>query len=302
MSDEISNAGFRIERYLAPEAMPTEYACRLIRLPSDPRIFAAVSDVLVYLAMPGVWEESENVADEQMQYLMSEMFYEFSQPVECSAMFIPTGTINPYIGTTAPDGWLLCNGAQYDQADYPDLTAVLPGALKSGDVFNVPDMRGRMPVGVDPVNALFPLAETGGEIEHALTVSELPSHTHIQNSHNHTQDSHNHTQNSHNHTQNSHDHTQDSHTHTIGVRSSPTGFGNQSIAMSDATGTPINLSSGIQTANNQVTTATNIATTATNIAATATNQAATATNQNTGSNLAHNNMPPYFSVNWIIKT
>ncbi len=38
------------------------------------------------------------------------------------------------------EGWLLCDGAQYNVADYPALAATL-GA--TGETFQVPDMRGR---------------------------------------------------------------------------------------------------------------------------------------------------------------
>jgi len=55
---------------------------------------------------------------------------------------------------------------------------------------------GKMPVGYDATQTEFNTAEkTGGEKDHTLTESEMPTHTHTQNSHNHTQDAHAHTMN-----------------------------------------------------------------------------------------------------------
>ena len=62
---------------------------------------------------------------------------------------LPVGVINAYMGTTAPDGWLLCDGSQYDPADLPELYAV-NSAFHADDApgeFRVPDLRGRSPIG-----------------------------------------------------------------------------------------------------------------------------------------------------------
>ncbi len=57
----------------------------------------------------------------------------------------PVGTINAYGGTTAPDGWLLCQGQEVSRTDYADLFAVIGESFGTGDgstTFNVPDFRG----------------------------------------------------------------------------------------------------------------------------------------------------------------
>lgn len=59
----------------------------------------------------------------------------------------PVGTILSGLYTTAPDGFLLCNGQEIAQADYPELYAVI-GSLeccqsKNEGMFKVPDLRGR---------------------------------------------------------------------------------------------------------------------------------------------------------------
>ena len=64
---------------------------------------------------------------------------------------VPIGTVVAWAGTTVPDGWLLCDGAEHQIAEYPDLAPVV-GSLHGGDgatVFNVPDLRGRFIRGVD---------------------------------------------------------------------------------------------------------------------------------------------------------
>lgn len=233
-----------------------------------------------------------------------------------------TGEMKVWPFASAPAGWLLCDGSAVSRATYAALSALFEAeGFKYGNgngttTFNVPNMKGRAPVGLDSGQTEFDtLGETGGAKTHQLTSSEMPSHTHTQNSHNHTQDAHTHTQNSHNHTQdahthtqNSHNHTQDAHSHTVtGVGSSASGGTANLTGANDAsstTATAANATATNQaaTAVNQNATATNQAATATNQNATATNQAATATNQNTGGDAAHNNLQPYLVVNYIIKT
>ena len=53
----------------------------------------------------------------------------------------PIGTVLSFAGQTAPHGYLLCNGASYKVADYPDLYAVI-GNTYGGDTenFNIPNL------------------------------------------------------------------------------------------------------------------------------------------------------------------
>ena len=66
---------------------------------------------------------------------------------------IPTGGIVQYGGVSAPTSWLFCDGAAVERSTYADLFAAL-GGLSSPyglgnnvSTFNVPDLRGRVPMG-----------------------------------------------------------------------------------------------------------------------------------------------------------
>ncbi len=57
----------------------------------------------------------------------------------------PPGSVMAYMGTTAPIGWLMCDGAAISRTNYPALFAVVGTASGAGDgstTFNLPDMRG----------------------------------------------------------------------------------------------------------------------------------------------------------------
>lgn len=57
----------------------------------------------------------------------------------------PAGIIAPFAGTSAPSGWLSCNGAAVSRVDYATLFAAISTTWGSGDgstTFNVPDLRG----------------------------------------------------------------------------------------------------------------------------------------------------------------
>lgn len=98
---------------------------------------------------------------------------------------VPPGSIFPYAGATAPTGWLLCDGAAYDQESYPDLFDAI-GATYGDDgegTFRVPSLLGRFPLGLADSGVGDALGETGGQLDHVHT---QPSHTHTGPSHTHS--------------------------------------------------------------------------------------------------------------------
>lgn len=93
------------------------------------------------------------------------------------------GDIKPTAASLAPLGWLLCDGAQYSRSTY----AVLFNAIglswtttDDGATFNVPDLRGRTPIGAGQGAGLTNhlVGQRGGAEAHALTAGEMPSHGH----------------------------------------------------------------------------------------------------------------------------
>jgi len=60
---------------------------------------------------------------------------------------VPSGVIEMYGGSTAPDGYLLCDGSSYAVGSYPDLFKAIGFAYGgSGSAFNVPNFQGLSPV------------------------------------------------------------------------------------------------------------------------------------------------------------
>jgi microcystin-dependent protein len=106
----------------------------------------------------------------------------------------PPGAIIMYGAAAAPTGWLLCDGAAVSRATYADLFANIGTTWGVGDgatTFNVPDMRGKAPIGQGTGAGLTARVIGNaaiGEENHLLSQAEMPSHTHIQNAHNHNYD------------------------------------------------------------------------------------------------------------------
>jgi microcystin-dependent protein len=95
----------------------------------------------------------------------------------------PTGSILQYGGSSAPTGWVFCDGTSYARTGaMAALFAVIGTAFGAvdGTHFTVPDLRGRVAVGVGTGSGLTArtLAATGGEETHVLVTGELASHTH----------------------------------------------------------------------------------------------------------------------------
>jgi microcystin-dependent protein len=97
----------------------------------------------------------------------------------------PTGAILPYGGASAPSGYLLCDGTAVSRTTFAALFAVIGtfyGVGNGSTTFNVPDLRGRVPGGLDGgTGRLDTFASLGAAIglkTHTLTTAEIPSHTH----------------------------------------------------------------------------------------------------------------------------
>ena len=116
---------------------------------------------------------------------------------EALTALIPAGTMVIFGGTSAPSGWLLCDGSAYSRTTYAALFAAIDTRWGVGDgstTFNIPDLRGRAPIGAGQGNGLTnrTLGSNLGEESHALTLAENGTHTHTGGLHAHTGGEHNH--------------------------------------------------------------------------------------------------------------
>jgi len=87
----------------------------------------------------------------------------------------PPGMMSAFAGTTAPSGWLICDGSAVSRATYAALFTVVGVTYGIGDgstTFNIPNLKGRVPVGLDTGQTEFDaLGKTGG--------AKVHSHMHI---------------------------------------------------------------------------------------------------------------------------
>jgi microcystin-dependent protein len=103
------------------------------------------------------------------------------------AALCPVGTVLPFAGSTAPAGFLLCDGTAQLKASYPALYAVIGANTFQADgatTFFLPDLRGRVPIGTGVgTGQTFVRGGYGGEEQHTLIASEMPNHTHTVSAH-----------------------------------------------------------------------------------------------------------------------
>lgn len=126
----------------------------------------------------------------------------------------PLGAIMAWPTNSAPSNFLLCQGQAVSRTTYADLFALIAGTYGTGDgstTFNLPDLRGYMPIGRGGSgSANQALGTKFGAIDH---VHAGPSHTHTVASHSHSMQSHTHTGGAHTHTVADHQHTVPGHYH-----------------------------------------------------------------------------------------
>lgn len=92
------------------------------------------------------------------------------------------GDVKMIAGGTAPTGWLMCNGQAVSRTTYSALYSNVGTKYGVGDgttTFNVPRISGRMPIGLDDSQGEFAtLGQVGGEKNHTLDITEIPTHSH----------------------------------------------------------------------------------------------------------------------------
>ena len=98
-------------------------------------------------------------------------------------MMDPTiGDIVMFAGNFAPRGWAFCDGRLLPVNSYAALFSII-GTTYGGDgrsTFALPDLRGRVPVGMGQAAGLPKVqqGQQGGEAAHSLTINEMPLHSH----------------------------------------------------------------------------------------------------------------------------
>lgn len=94
---------------------------------------------------------------------------------------LPIGTLQPFLGATAPQGYLFCEGQLLDKSKYPELYNICGNLFgeSSTTQFYLPDLRGRVIAGYDENDTSFnTIGKLLGEKSHTLTVNEMPRHNH----------------------------------------------------------------------------------------------------------------------------
>lgn len=253
-----------LNAWLTVDEIPAARTTRTITVPDDETWLAILRGCLYLLTVEENYELFGTLTPAEMADEWRAIFFSFMEDLP---VLIPPGLISPFAGSSAPAGWLLCNGSAVSRTTYAELFAAIGASYGAGDgatTFNLPDCRGRFLFGLDPNDSPYnALNYKAGAHTVTLALDEIPSHTHVQNPHTHVQNSHG---------------------HNLGGQSS---FGS----------TFVNSSNYFAKTDNDVEYGPEAVT-----AATATNQNATATNQNAGGGGSHPNMPPFVTTNYIIKT
>ena len=101
---------------------------------------------------------------------------------------VPIGTLNPYLGSTAPYGYLICAGQLVSKTTYPELYSICGSIFgtETTTEFYLPDLRGQTIAGYKENDAVFgtlgglvgALTHTHTTQAHQLTIDEMPSHMH----------------------------------------------------------------------------------------------------------------------------
>lgn len=173
--------------YLTPDAPSGETICRTIVIPDDLQWKAIVNGALGELFKAYNFEKYGGLTPDETAAIFLDMWSDYH---ESDCMVVPIGMVAAF---TEPNGamppkWIYADGQTYSRTVYAALFALYGEKYGAGDgttTFNIPDLRGRFIYGVS-VQSEPDMYVSGGEVDHTLTVTEIPAHHHQQHVDNNT--------------------------------------------------------------------------------------------------------------------
>lgn len=153
-------------------------------------VYLTLTGLLDYATDLATWITSGETEPEEATQIFTTMLEGMR------TMLFLVGMVSDFAAPLDPStGWLACDGAYYNITDYQDLYNVIANNYDTGGepsgTFRVPDLRGRVRAGLNDSSGRLPSwadseAGTGGESDHTLTTTEMPSHTHNDTGHYHS--------------------------------------------------------------------------------------------------------------------
>jgi microcystin-dependent protein len=118
-----------------------------------------------------LWVDGTGLVKASIKDSLTIAYSQLSNPPTINSVL--SGQIIMYGGSSAPTGYLLCDGSAVSRTTYVNLYTITSTTFGSGDgstTFNLPDLRQRFALGKSVSGTGSTLGSTGGNIDHIHTV------------------------------------------------------------------------------------------------------------------------------------